>query len=187
MNKITYTIITKDGDKFETFGFGGFDLTEGKTLAQSLVDGASKEKARKLGFYAACCALVDLARRADYAVSSKIPLALSDEQLAKAVNVYNTVADLYAAEKRALTRLSNTSERLHAVRVLGGRIEEIDARLHSLSQAIREQESQVANIKKLTDEARARMLKEEERVWRELRTDNEKKESKESTSTPETK
>lgn len=42
MNKITYTILTKDGDDFKTFGFGGFNLTEGKTLAQSLVEGASK-------------------------------------------------------------------------------------------------------------------------------------------------
>ena len=45
MNKITYTIVSKSGEDFKTFGFGGFSLTEKKTIAQSLVDSASKERA----------------------------------------------------------------------------------------------------------------------------------------------
>lgn len=175
MNKITYTILTKDGDDFKTFGFGGYDLTEGKTLAQSLVDVASKEKARKLGFYAACVALVDLAKRAGYAISSKISRALSDDKLATAVSAYEVAADSYATEKRTLARLAKTSERLHAVRGFGGRVEEIDARLTAHTAAIRTQQSAVANAKANADKARAEMLKEEERVWSELRSDKDTK------------
>ena len=177
MNKITYTILTKDGDDFKTFGFGGYDLTEGKTLAQSLVDGASKEKARRLGFYAACIALVDLAKRAGYAISSKIARALSDDKLASAVSAYEVAADKYATEKRTLARLAKTSERLNAVRGFGGRIEEIDARLTAHAEAIRTQQNVVANAKALADLARAEMLREEKRVWLELRSDNDKKEA----------
>lgn len=177
MNKITYTILTKDGDDFKTFGFGGYDLTEGKTLAQSLVDGASKEKARKLGFYAACVALVDFAKRAGYAISSKISRALSDEALANAVSAYEVAADYYATEKRTLARLAKTSERLHAVRGFGGRVEEIDARLTAHAQAMRTQQSAVASAKANAEKARAEMLKEEERVWAALRSDNDKKDN----------
>ena len=183
MNKITYTILTKDGDDFKTFGFGGYDLTEGKTLAQSLVDGASKEKARRLGFYAACVALVDLARRAGYAISSKISRALSDEKLSDAVSYYETVEGYYTTEKRSLLRLSKTSERLNVVRGFGGRIEEIDARLSEFAKAIRAQRDVVAQAKATMDKARAEMLKEEERVWSELRADskNDKNENKNET------
>ena len=178
MNKITYTILTKDGDDFKTFGFGGYDLTEGKTLAQSLVDGASKEKARKLGFFAACVALVDLAKRAGYAISSKISRALSDEALSEAVNTYEVAVERYNTEKRTLARLAKTSERLHTVRGFGGRVEEIDARLTAHAEAIRTQQSVVANAKAEADKGRAAMLKEEERVWNALRSDNEKKDNK---------
>lgn len=181
MNKITYTILTKDGDDFKAFGFGGFDLTEGKTLAQSLVEGASKEKARKLGFYAACVALVDLAKRAGYAISSKIARALSDDKLANAVSAYEVAADYYATEKRTLARLAKTSERLHAVRGFGGRVEEIDARLTAHAEAIRTQQSVVASAKANADKARAEMLKEEERVWSALRSDNDKKDNTDNT------
>lgn len=181
MNKITYTILTKDGDDFKTFGFGGYNLTEGKTLAQSLVDGASKEKARKLGFYAACIALVDLAKRAGYATSSKIARALSDETLANAVSAYEVAADNYATEKRTLARLAKTSERLHTVRGFGGRVEEIDARLTAHAEAVRTQQDVVASAKANADKARAEMLKEEERVWNALRSDNEKKNNNEQT------
>lgn len=179
MNKITYTIITKDGEDFKTFGFGGYDLTEGKTLAQSLVDGANKEKARKLGFYAACVALVDLAKRVGYNISSKISRALSDDKLAKSVSDYETAADNYATEKRTLARLAKTSERLHAVRGFGGRVEEIDARLTAHAEAIRTQQSVVASAKANAEKARAAMLKEEERVWTILRSDSEKKNNNE--------
>lgn len=175
MNKITYTILTKDGDAFKTFGFGGYDLTEGKTLAQSLVDGASKEKARKLGFYAACIALVDLARRAGYAISSKVSRVLSDEKLSDAVSYYETVEGYYTTEKRSLLRLSKTSERLNVVRGFGGRIEEIDARLSEFAKAIRAQRDVVAQAKATMEKARAAMFAEEERVWRSLRSDAEKK------------
>lgn len=175
MNKITYTILTKDGDDFKTFGFGGYDLSEGKTLAQSLVETASKEKARKLGFYAACAALADLAKRAGYAISSKIARALSDERLATAVSDYEEVLDYYAAEKHTLARLAKTSERLHTVRGFGGRIEEIDERLTSLTQTMRIQQETVDNAKANMDAARMRMLKEEERVWSELRSDKNNK------------
>lgn len=174
MNKITYTILTKDGDDFKSFGFGGYDLTERKTLAQSLVDTASKEKARKLGFYDACVALVDLAKRAGYAISSKISRALSDDELANAVIAYEAAADYYTKEKRTLARLAKTSERLHAVRGFGGHIEEIDARLTAHAEAIRIQQGVVADAKASTDKARADMLKEEERVWNMLRSDNDK-------------
>ena len=177
MNKITYTILTKDGDNFKTFGFGGYDLTEGKTLAQSLVDCASKEKARKLGFYAACVALVDLAKRAGYTISSKISRALSDDKLANAVSAYEVAADYYATEKRTLARLAKTSERLHTVRGFGGRVEEIDARLTAHAEAIRTQQGAVASAKASADKARAEMLEEEERVWSALRSDNEKKDN----------
>lgn len=179
MNKITYTILTKDGDDFKTFGFGGYDLTEGKTLAQSLVDSASKEKARKLGFYAACVALVDLAKRAGYTISSKISRALSDDKLATAVSAYEVAADYYATEKRTLARLAKTSERLHAVRGFGGHVEEIDARLTAHAEAIRTQQGVVASAKADADKARAEMLKEEERVWTMIRSDSEKKNNNE--------
>lgn len=173
MNKITYTILTKDGDDFKTFGFGGYDLTEGKTLAQSLVDGASKEKARKLGFYAACVALVDLAKRAGYTISSKISRALSDEKLANAVSAYEVAADYYATEKRTLARLAKTSERLHTIRGFGGRVEEIDARLTAHAEAIREQQWKVTAAKTELNSAREALLTEEERVWDELRSDSD--------------
>ena len=178
MNKITYTILTKDGDDFKTFGFGGYDLTEGKTLAQSLVDGASKEKARRLGFYAACIALVDLAKRAGYAISSKISRALADEKLANAVDAYEVAQEHYNTEKRTLARLAKTSERLHAVRGFGGRVEEIDARLKAHAEATKEQQWKVTAAKIELNSAREALLTEEERVWDELRSDNEKKDNK---------
>lgn len=173
MDKLTYTILTKDGEDFKTFGFGGYNLTKGKTLAQSLVDGASKEKARKLGFYAACVALVDLAKRAGYTISSKISLALSDNKLADAVSIYEVVAENYAAEKRVLARLAKTSERLHTVRGFGGRVEEIDARLSSLAEAIRTQQGAVDSARERLDTVRSEMLRQEERVWSALRSDND--------------
>lgn len=179
MDKLTYTILTKDGEDFKTFGFGGYNLTAGKTLAQSLVDGASKEKARKLGFYAACNALADLARRAGYLLSSKITTALSDEGLYKSVIAYESACDKYAIERNILARFAKASERLHTVRGFGGRVEEIDARLEAYAKAIAMQRATVFASKAEMERARAAMLGEEERVWRSLRSDAEKKNNNE--------
>lgn len=179
MDKLTYTILTKDGEDFKTFGFGGYNLTAGKTLAQSLVDGASKEKARKLGFYAACVALVDLAKRAGYQLSSKISIALSDEGLYKSVIACESAVDEYARERNILARLAKTSERLHTIREFGGRIEEIDARLAAHAKAVAMQRATVYALKAEMEKARAAMFKEEERVWSSLRSDAEKKNNNE--------
>ena len=166
MNKITYTIVSKNGDDFKTFGFGGFSLTEKKTIAQYLVDGAIKERATVRGLYATCAALAALADSFGWTLSSKVSAILVDENLTRAADEYERAAEDLASERKTLARLTRNCERVHTVNRLGGRSEEGEKRLTALAVAIREAQQSVASAKTYADNARANLIAAEYTAWK---------------------
>lgn len=173
MNKITYTIVSKNGEDFKTFGFGGFSLTEKKTIAQSLVDGASKERATVRGLYATCVALSTLAEKFAWRLSSKVSAVLVNETLTKAADNYERAAEELANERRTLARLTRNAERVNTIHTLGGRSEESEKRLTALGVAIREQQQRVATAKTYADNAKADLLASEFAIWESQQKANE--------------
>ena len=173
MNKITYTIVSKNGDDFKTFGFGGFSLTDKKTIAQTLVDGASKERATVRGLYQTCVALSALAEKFGWRLSSKVSAVLVNETLTKAADNYEQAAEELANERRTLARLTRNAERVNTIHTLGGRSEESEKRLTALGVAIREQQQRVATAKTYADNAKADLLAGEFAVWESQQKANE--------------
>ena len=143
MDKITYTIVEKKGDVFAAFRFGGFNLTAGKTLAQSLVDDASSDKALVGGLYATCAALVDIARERGYLLSSAVVACVSDGDIRSCADEVARTGDRLATLRKSLVRAKREAERLAYIPTtgLGGNANEQEAREKSLMaalQAIRE-------------------------------------------------
>lgn len=138
MDKLTFTAVEKKGDMFATFRFGGFNLTTGKTLAQSLIDNASPDKALVGGLYATCAALVDIARERGYILSSAVVACVSDGDIRNCADEVAKSADKLATLRKRLTRAKRESERLAylPVKGLGGNADEQKAREKALSVAL---------------------------------------------------
>lgn len=179
MNKITYTIVSKNGEDFKTFGFGGFSLTEKKTIAQALVDGTSKERATVRGLYATCVALSTLAEKFNWRLSSKVSAVLVNENLTKVADEYERATEELSNERKTLARLTRNAERVNTIHTLGGRSEESEKRLTALGVAIREQQQRVATAKTFADNARANLLAVEFAVWESQQKTNETNETNE--------
>ena len=135
MDKITFTAVEKKGDAFATFRFGGFNLTTGKTLAQSLIDNASSDKAIAGGLYATCAALVDIARERGYLLSSAVVACVSDGDIRSSADGVARTGDRLATLRKRLTRAKREAERLAylPVKGLGGNADEQKAREKALS------------------------------------------------------
>ena len=177
MNKITYTIVSKNGEDFKAFGFGGFSLTDKKTIAQALVDGANKERATVRGLYHTCVALSALAEKFGWRLSSKVSAVLVNENLTKAADEYERAAEELANERRTLARLTRNAERVNTIHTLGGRSEESEKRLAALSVAIREQQQRVSTAKAFADNAKADLLAAEFAIWESQQKNNEPNEN----------
>jgi len=138
MDKLTYTAVEKKGDNFATFRFGGYNLTTGKTLAQSLIDNASSDKALAGGLYATCAALVDIARERGYLLSSAVVACVSSEDIRNSADEVARTADQLATLRKRLARAKRESERLAylPVKGLGGNADEQKAREKALSVAL---------------------------------------------------
>lgn len=138
MEKITYTIVEKKGETFDTFRFGGFNLTEKKTLAQALVDACASDKALAGGLYATCAALVDIARKCGYVLSRAVIDCFSNPVISATYDIVLTAADNVAAIKKQLARAKRDAERLAYIPTtgLGGNADEKDARERALMAAL---------------------------------------------------
>lgn len=138
MDKLTFTAVEKKGDVFATFRFGGFNLTTGKTLAQSLIDNASSDKALAGGLYATCAALVDIARERGYLLSSAVVACVSDGDIRSSADEVARTGDRLATLRKRLTRAKREAERLAylPVKGLGGNADEQKAREKALSVAL---------------------------------------------------
>lgn len=148
MDKITYTAVEKRGDAFATFRFGGFNLTAGKTLAQSLIDNASPDKALAGGLYATCAALVDIARERGYILSSAVVACVSNDDIRSSADEVARTGDRLATLRKRLTRAKREAERLAylPVKGLGGNADEQKAREKALATALLSVRASIAAI-----------------------------------------
>lgn len=148
MDKITYTAVEKKGDTFATFRFGGFNLTTGKTLAQSLIDNASSDKALAGGLYATCAALVDIARERGYLLSSAVVACVSNGDIRSSADEVARTGDRLATLRKRLSRAKREAERLAylPVKGLGGNADEQKAREKALSVALLSIRASIAAI-----------------------------------------
>lgn len=138
MEKITYTIVEKKGETFDTFRFGGFNLSLGKTLAQSFVDACASDKALAGGLFATCAALVDIARNCGYILSRAVIDCFSNPIISAAYDTVLVTADKMAAIKKQLARAKRDAERLAYIPTtgLGGTADEKSARERALNAAL---------------------------------------------------
>lgn len=138
MDKITYTIVEKKGETFDTFRFGGFNLSLGKTLAQSFVDTCAADKALAGGFYVTCAALVDIARKCGFLLSSAVIDCVTNPAICAAFDAVCAASDKVATIKRQLARAKKDAERLAYIPAtgLGGTVDERKAREKSLMAAL---------------------------------------------------
>ena len=148
MDKLTFTAVEKKGDMFATFRFGGFNLTTGKTLAQSLIDDASPDKAIAGGLYATCAALVDIARERGYLLSSAVIACVYDENIRDCADHVAKCADRLATLRKRLTRAKRDADRLAylPVKGMGGNADEQKAREKSLMVALQAIRARIAVI-----------------------------------------
>lgn len=148
MDKLTYTIVEKKGNTFDSFRFGGFNLTLGKVLAQSLVDTASPEKALAGGLYATCAALIDISRKCGYFLSSSVVLCVTDTVIRSCVANVTKCADYVSEIRRNLNRAKSDAERLAylPVKGLGGNADEQKKRETALQKALEAQRDTVSSL-----------------------------------------
>lgn len=138
MEKITYTIVEKKGETFDTFRFGGFNLSLGKTLAQSLVDACASDKALAGGLYATCAALVDIARKCGFLLSRAVVDCFSNPIISATYDAVLAASDNVATFKKQLARAKRDAERLAYIPTtgMGGNADEKDARERALAAAL---------------------------------------------------
>lgn len=138
MDKLTFTIVEKKGETFDTFRFGGYNLTEKKTLAQALVDACATDKALAGGLFATCAALVDIARKSGYILSRAVIDCFSNSVISATYDIVLTAADNVATIKKQLARAKRDAERLAYIPTagLGGTADEKDARERALAAAL---------------------------------------------------
>lgn len=138
MDKLTYTVVEKKGETFDSFRFGGFNLTLGKVLAQSLVDTASPEKALAGGLFATCAALVDIARNCGYILSCAVIDCVTNPIISAAYDAVCTASDKVGTIRKQLARAKRDAERLAYIPTagLGGTADEKDARERALMAAL---------------------------------------------------
>lgn len=148
MDKLTYTVVEKKGNTFDSFRFGGFNLTLGKVLAQSLVDTASPEKALAGGLYATCAALIDISRKCGYFLSSSVVLCVTDSVIRSCVANVTQCADYVSEIRRNLNRAKSDAERLAylPVKGLGGNADEQKKRETALQKALQAQRDIIASL-----------------------------------------
>ena len=148
MDKLTFTAVEKKGDVFATFRFGGFNLTTGKTLAQTLIDNASPDKALAGGLYATCAALVDIARERGYLLSSAVVACVSNGDIRASADEVARTTDRLATLRKRLTRAKREAERLAylPIKGLGGSADEQKAREKALSVALLSIRASIAAI-----------------------------------------
>lgn len=183
MEKITYTIVEKKGETFDTFRFGGFNLTLGKTLAQSFVDACATDKALAGGFYVTCAALVDIARKCGFLLSSAVIDCVTNPAITAAFDAVCAAGDKVATIKRQLTRAKHDEERLAYIPAtgLGGTADERKAREQALLATLVDTRVYINNLTtKLSDAQKAHRdaiaeLTEAERAYYE---ENAKKNAK---------
>jgi hypothetical protein len=148
MDKLTYTAVEKKGDNFATFRFGGYNLTTGKTLAQSLIDNASSDKALAGGLYTTCAALVDIARERGYLLSSAVVACIASEDIRNSADAVARAADKLATLRKHLARAKREANRLAylPIKGLGGNADEQTAREKALSVALLSIRASIAAI-----------------------------------------
>ena len=137
-NKLTYTIVEKRGETYDSYRYGGYDLTTQKTLAQSLVDACASDRALAGGLYATCAALVDIARNLGYALSRAVIDCIADPVISAAYDAVQTASANVATIRRQLTRAQRDADRLAYIPTagLGGTADERDARERALKAAL---------------------------------------------------
>lgn len=138
MDKLTYTIVEKKGETFDSYRFGGFNLTEKKTLAQALVDACASDKALAGGLFATCAALVDIARNCGYILSRAVIDCITNPAISAAYDAVCTASDNMATIKKQLARAKRDAERLAYIPTtgLGGTADEKSARERALMAAL---------------------------------------------------
>lgn len=138
MDKVTFTIVEKKGETFDSYRFGGYNLTEKKTLAQALVDACASDKALARGLFVTCAALVDIARNCGYILSRAVIDCITNPAMSAAYDAVCTASDNVATIRKQLARAKRDAERLAYIPTagLGGTADEKSARERALMAAL---------------------------------------------------